>query len=408
LLNILPLSFILIHADKEKGQVLYTKVEKKLLPNFENDVSVKTVGFIVNPIAGMGGAVGLKGTDGKAILERAIILGAKPIAPARAKSFLFELKPVKGRIRLIVGAGEMGEDEVQNCGFAFTVLGKRKKETTAEDTMKVARRIKEAGADLLIFCGGDGTARDMLNAIDNNLPVLGVPTGVKMHSAVFAVGPIAAARIAMKFLWEELPLREAEIVDVDEEAFREGRVSARLYGYALTPYEPHMIQGVKTASPITESEIRNQAAIAIYVIENMKSDVFYIIGPGTTTRTIGDLLDAKKTLLGVDLFCNKKLVAKDVNEKQILEKINGKTAQIIVTPIGGQGFIFGRGNQQISPEVIRQVGLDNIAVVATEGKLGSLKSLRVDTGDQSLDDALRGRHLKVITDYKTERVMHVE
>ncbi|MFQ5999709.1 MAG: ATP-NAD kinase family protein [Candidatus Bathyarchaeia archaeon] len=377
------------------------------MPNFENDVSLKTVGFIVNPIAGMGGAVGLKGTDGRAILERAITLGAKPIAPARAESFLSELKPVRGRIQLIVGAGRMGEDEARNCGFTFKVLGKKKKETTAEDTMEIARRIVGAGADLLVFCGGDGTARDILNAVDTNLPVLGVPTGVKMHSAVFAVGPRAAARIAMEFLWEELPLREAEVMDVDEEAFREGRVSARLYGYILTPYEPNLIQGVKMASPMTESEMRNQAAIAIYVIENMKPDVVYIIGPGTTTRTIGDLLDAKKTLLGVDLFCNKKLIARDVNEKQILEKIKGKTAQIIVAPVGGQGFIFGRGNQQISPEVIRQVGRDNIVVVTAEGKLRDLKSLRVDTGDSNLDDALRG-YIKVITDYKKERMMRIE
>lgn len=372
-----------------------------------NDVSLKTVGFIVNPIAGMGGAVGLKGTDGKAILERAMILGAKPIAPARAESFLSEMKPVKGRIRLVVGAGRLGEDEARNRGFACAVLGKKKKETTAEDTMKLARRITDAGADLLVFCGGDGTARDILNAVDNSLPVLGVPTGVKMHSAVFAVGPRAAARIAMQFLWEELPLREAEVMDVDEEAFRAGRVSARLYGYVLTPHEPDLIQGVKMASPMTESEMRNQAAIAIYVIENMKPDVVYIVGPGTTTRTIGDLLDEKKTLLGVDLFCNKKLIANDVNEKQILEKINGKTTQIIVTPIGGQGFIFGRGNQQISPRVIREVGQDNIIVIAAEGKLRSLKSLRVDTGDPSLDDALRG-HIRVIADYKKEHMMRIE
>jgi predicted polyphosphate/ATP-dependent NAD kinase len=372
-----------------------------------NDVSLKTVGFIVNPIAGMGGAVGLKGTDGKAILERAMILGAKPIAPARAESFLSEMKPVKGRIRLVVGAGRLGEDEARNRGFACAVLGKKKKETTAEDTMKLARRITDAGADLLVFCGGDGTARDILNAVDNSLPVLGVPTGVKMHSAVFAVGPRAAAMIAMQFLWEELPLREAEVMDVDEEAFRAGRVSARLYGYVLTPHEPDLIQGVKMASPMTESEMRNQAAIAIYVIENMKPDVVYIVGPGTTTRTIGDLLDEKKTLLGVDLFCNKKLIANDVNEKQILEKINGKTTQIIVTPIGGQGFIFGRGNQQISPRVIREVGQDNIIVIAAEGKLRSLKSLRVDTGDPSLDDSLRG-HIKVIADYKKEHMMRIE
>jgi predicted polyphosphate/ATP-dependent NAD kinase len=159
---------------------------------------------------------------------------------------------------------------------------------------------------------------------------------------------------------------------------------------------------------MTESELRNHAAIGVYIIENMKPDVIYIIGPGTTTRTIGDLLDAKKTLLGVDLFCNKKIVASDVNEKQILEAIRGKTAQIIITPIGGQGFIFGRGNQQISPKVIRRVGLDNIIVVATESKLRSLKNLRVDTGDPKLDDAFRARSLKVVADYKTEYTLPVE
>ena len=388
--------------------MLSTEAKKKLSHNSESDFYTKTVGFIVNPIAGMGGAVGLKGTDGKAILNRAISIGAKPITPARAKSFLSELNPAKRGIQLVVGAGSMGEDEAKNCGFTCTVIGESKKETNAEDTITLARKIADAGADLLVFCGGDGTARDILKAVNMNLPVLGVPTGVKMHSAVFAVTPIAAARIAIEFLWGELSLREAEVMDVNEKAFREGQLSAELYGYVLTPYEPYLIQGNKMASPITESEVRNQAAIAIYVIENMNPDVVYIIGPGTTTRTIGDLLDAKKTLLGVDLFCNKKIVAPDVNEKQILEKIQGKTAQIIVTPIGGQGFIFGRGNQQISPEVIRRVGLDNIVVVATESKLRSLKSLRVDTGDPSLDDALRARDLKVVADYKTEYVLHVE
>ena len=158
-------------------------------------------------------------------------------------------------------------------------------------------------------------------------------------------------------------------------------MSAELYGYLLSPFEPHLIQGNKMASPMTENEVENQAAIAIYIIEEMKPQTLYIVGPGTTTRTIADLLDQKKTLLGVDLFLNKKIIAKDVNEKQILQAINGKATKIIVTPIGGQGFIFGRGNQQISAKVIRQVGLDNIVVVATKSKLDRLKSLRVDTGD---------------------------
>jgi predicted polyphosphate/ATP-dependent NAD kinase len=212
----------------------------------------------------------------------------------------------------------------------------------------------------------------------------------------------------MRFLREELPLREAEVMDVDEKAFRKGRLSAELYGYVLAPYEPHLVQANKLASPMTESELHNQAGTALYVIDNMKADVIYVIGPGTTTRAIAGVLDAKKTLLGVDLFLNKKIISNDVNETQILETIRGRPAQIIVTPIGGQGFIFGRGNQQISAKVIRQVGLDNIVVVATASKLRSLQGLRVDTGDSDLDGAFRKRKIKVVADYKVEREMQVE
>jgi predicted polyphosphate/ATP-dependent NAD kinase len=366
------------------------------------------IGLIVNPIAGMGGAVGLKGTDGKTTVNQARSLGAKPIAPERAKAFLSELNTAKNGVQLVVGAESMGEDEAKNYGFNYEVLGEGKEETSAEDTVTVAKKMVDAGVALLVFCGGDGTARDVLKAVGTTFPVLGVPTGVKMHSAVFAVNPQAAARVTIRFLSEELPLREAEVMDVNEKAFREGRLSAELYGYVLVPYEPHLIQANKLASPMTESELRNHAAIGLYIIENMKPDVLYIIGPGTTTRTIGDLLDAEKTLLGVDLFYNKKMVVNDVNEKQILEAINRKPVQIIVTPIGGQGFIFGRGNQQISPKVIRRVGLDNIIVVATEGKLRSLESLRVDTGNPDLDAAFRERKIKVVADYKTEYEMQVE
>lgn len=374
----------------------------------EKTLPTKTIGFIVNPIAGMGGAVGLKGTDGKTILNKAISLGAKPIASQRAETFLSELYLAKKSLKLIVGAGCMGENQAKKCGFTCQVIGERKKETTSEDTQNIAKEVVKAGVDLLVFCGGDGTTRDILKAVGMKVPVLGVPTGVKMHSALFAVSPQAAARVAISYLWGGLPLREAEVMDVDEQAFREGRLSAELYGYMLSPYELHLIQGNKLASPMTESEVRNQAAIAIYIIEEMKPDIVYIIGPGTTTRTIGDLLDAKKTLLGVDLFQNKKIIASDVNEKQILDFISGKAAWIIVTPIGGQGFIFGRGNQQISPKVIRQVGLDNIVVIATKSKLDRLKSLRVDTGDTELDKELRAHEINVVTDYKSIPKVAVE
>ena len=372
-----------------------------------NDDTTKKVGFIVNPIAGMGGAVGLKGTDGKQILQKAVTLGAKSVAPARAETFLSQLAPIKDHLLLFVGAGLMGETEAKNHNFRYKVFGQQKKDTKPEDTIDIAKKIAAEKVDLLIFCGGDGTARDVLNGVDMQIPALGVPTGVKMHSAVFGVDPKSAARITYRFLTNQLPLWEAEVMDIDEEAFRQGRVSAKLHGYLLSPYEPRLIQGAKMASPITENELRNQAAIAVYITETMEPYVYYIISAGTTTRTIGDLLDEKKTLLGVDIFYNKKIIAKDVNEKQILKTIDDKATKIIVTPIGGQGFIFGRGNQQISPAVIKKVGKDNIIVIATENKMKNLKSLRVDTGDTKLDESFHGT-ISVVTDYKIEQTVSIE
>jgi len=360
---------------------------------------MKRIGFIVNPIAGMGGAVGLKGTDGKETLKRAIALGAKPIAPLRAKIFLSHLKKLQCNFHILAAAGEMGENEARDLGLEYTPIGEPKEETDSSDTKRAAELMKKSGIDLLVFCGGDGTARDIMDVIGLKLPVLGVPTGVKMHSAVFALNPKAAAEITMRFLMYGLPLREAEVMDVDEDAFRQGRLSAKLYGYMLVPFEPNYIQGVKMASPRSMSELKNQAAIALYVIEKIfKPDVIYILGPGTTTRVIADLLDQKKTLLGVDILLNGKIIARDVNESDILRLIDGKEARIIVTPIGGQGFIFGRGNQQISPKVIRRVGIENIIVICTKSKLQSIQALRVDTGDSELDERIRGR-MDVIIDY---------
>jgi len=369
----------------------------------------KKIGLIINPIAGMGGSVGLKGTDGKEILAKALMLGAKPVAPYRAEIFLSHLNPLSGKIDLLVGAGLMGEYEAKKVKFKNIMpIGERKKETTAEDTKLIARVMMENNVDLLVFCGGDGTARDLMDVIGLSLPVLGIPSGVKMHSAVFAVNPKAAANIVIRFINEGLPLKEAEVMDVDEESFRSGRLSAKLYGYMLVPYEPELIQGTKEASILTDNELRNQAAIAVYFTERiMEPNTIYILGPGTTTRAIAALLDERKTLLGVDLLLNGKIIKHDVNEKEILESIRGRKAKIVITPIGGQGFIFGRGNQQISPKVIREVGIENIIVIATKHKLKGLKKLRVDTGELELDQKLKG-YMRVIVDYGEEMVMRVD
>jgi predicted polyphosphate/ATP-dependent NAD kinase len=379
-----------------------------LLSTIRSSIPRKTLGFIVNPVAGMGGVVGLKGTDGRQTLQQAIALGAKPIAAERAEIFLTELLSAKSYLKLVVGAGGMGENTAKKLGYVCNVIGETKTETTSEDTQTVAKAIVEEGIDLLVYCGGDGTTRDIQKVVGMKLPALGVPTGVKMHSALFAINPQAAARVVIQYLWSGLPVQEAEVMDINEQAFREGHLSAELYGYMLSPFEPHLIQGNKLESPITENEVENQAAIALYIIEEMQQGIIYVVGPGTTTRTVADLLDQKKTLLGVDLFLDKKIIAQDVNEKQILEQLNNRPAKILITPIGGQGFIFGRGNQPISAKVIRQVGIGNIIIIATKSKLDRLNHLRVDTGDVALDAEFRGQGVRVIFDYKTTQRMAVE
>jgi len=360
----------------------------------------------------MGGAVGLKGTDGIETLKKAVELGANPLSPEKAKVFLIELKPVRNKIKLVTAPGEMGENEAFEIGFKPQVIGKPHKKPTANDTKNAIRLMCEQEVDLIVVCGGDGTMIDVLEVMGQNMPipVLGVPTGVKMHSAVFAVNPKAAAKIALQFLWDELTVREAEVMDVDEEAYRQNRLSADLKGYLLVPFEPTLLQGCKVGSPPTIDEGLDRDAIARRIIEEMTPETLYILSAGTTVAAITDNLGVKKTLLGIDLLQNKKILKLDVNEQQILDKIkeHKRECKIIVSPIGCQGFIFGRGNQQVSPKVIREVGgLKNVIIVATPFKISTLDILRVDTGDATLDNSLKG-YVRVVSGYHEQQVMRVE
>jgi predicted polyphosphate/ATP-dependent NAD kinase len=367
---------------------------------------MKKLGLIVNPVAGMGGRVGLKGTDGKDSLEKALALGAKPVAPERAVRMLKKLAPTKSRLVLIAYSHEMGEDEARQAGFEPEVIGNISSgKTSAEDTKHAVREMTEAGVDLIAVVGGDGTMRDVYDEIKNDVPVLGVPAGVKVHSAAFSTSPEAAAETVMKFLWEELPLKETEVMDVDEEAYRSGRLSAKLYGFVLTPYAPTLIQGTKVASLEADAGVEQQKAIAKHVVEMMEPKTVYFLGPGTTTRAVAEALGEEKTLLGVDVVQNKKITARDVNEKEILKRLNSDGV-IIVSPIGGQGFILGRGNQQFSPEVLKRVGKENIWVLATLQKLALTPTLRVDTGDPDLDKEFKG-YIRVTTGYRETRVVKI-
>jgi len=367
----------------------------------------RKLGLIVNPIAGLGGRVGLKGSDGTEIQRRALELGAVPQSINRAVQALERVTPLKDDLETVTYPSEMGEDAAKKCGFDPIVVDLiRKGKTTAKDTKNAAREMLRLGVNLLLFAGGDGTARDIYDAIGEGVPVLGIPTGVKMHSAVFAVNPRSAGDLAVLFLQGKCGIREAEVMDIDEEALREGIVSAKLYGYLRIPFQKRLVQGLKTPSGGGEKEA--MAAIACEIVDGMKGDYLYIIGPGTTTRAIMTELGLNKTLIGVDVVLKGRLVGIDVNEAQLLKLLEERDAKIIITPIGGQGYIFGRGNQQISPEVIRKVGRDNIIVVATPEKINSLRGrpLLVDTGNRAVDRMLSG-YIRVVTGYNEHVIYRV-
>jgi predicted polyphosphate/ATP-dependent NAD kinase len=360
----------------------------------------KKLGLIVNPIAGMGGKVGLKGSDGRNILGRARELGAAPEAPRRAHEAVGQILRLKDSLMLVTCHGSMGEEETAEYGFESLLIGSRHRgQTDARDTQDAARQMAELGVDLLLFAGGDGTARDLCSAVGDRVPVLGIPAGVKMHSAVFAVNPRAAGDLAARYLGagpDSMQTLLAEVMDIDEHAFRNDRVSARLYGYVRIPYERGMVQSAKEGSqPGEEIAIDD---IASDIVVNMQDDCLYLIGAGTTTRAVMEKLRLKNTLLGVDAVHRRALVGADLNEADMLGLIAGRKTRLVVGVIGRQGYLFGRGNQQISPQVIRKVGRGNIIVAATMNKMLSLAQqyLLVDTGDPQLDRTLRG-HIQVVT-----------
>jgi len=344
---------------------------------------MRRIGFLINPVAGMGGAVGLKGTDGN--VEEARRRGAVPQANTRAHITLSLLTAEPG-IRFITCSGQMGEEALNQAGVKdFQVVYHYQGESRAVDTRQAAVAFKNAGVEMVLFCGGDGTARDIFDAVGRELPMLGIPAGVKMYSAVFAIDPATAAELITGF--DLSSLRDSDIMDVDEEAYRAGELKTRLYGIACTPVRAGKVQLSKQVFEESDEE-RAKGEIARFFHEIMMPDVLYILGAGTTTEAIARDIGIHKTLLGVDVIKNGKLLASDTNEQTLWDLLlQGEEAKILISPIGAQGFILGRGNQQISARVVRKVGPGNIIVVATPHKLRETPLLYVDSGDSSIDAA---------------------
>ncbi|KKK43654.1 MAG: ATP-NAD kinase [Candidatus Lokiarchaeum sp. GC14_75] len=376
-----------------------------------NSLNKFKIGLIINPISGMGGSVGLKGTDGKSILKKAIKLGAKPSASSRARELLENLEWKKSDFYFITCSGLMGEFVLKEMNFDFKAVShpifrnvETLQQTSAQQTMIAAKIMAEiTDLKLIVFIGGDGTARDIMNSIGKNVPCLGVPGGVKIYSSVFSLNPRAAASLILQYLWGEIPLKESEVLDIDEEEYRNGNLICKLYGYLLTPVNPEYSQYSKMES--SHKDLSNQERIARKIFESLEENVYYLIGPGTTTKAITNKLKNTHTILGVDLLLNKKLIAYDLNENQILEYITGKKTKIIISLIGRQGFLFGRGNLQFTPKILRMISPKNIIVIATKYKLQNINNqiLRLDTRDPELDKLMKGFY-RVHVDYDEIRI----
>ncbi len=363
------------------------------------------LGLLINPYAGLGGPAGLKGSDGIAVRELALARGATPRAVERARRVLNMLADAQASVSVTCCEGDIGSAATEGLGLDVTVLqGPDIAVTYAADTRIAAQRLAACDLDVLVFVGGDGTARDVLDAIGDRIVVMGIPSGVKMHSSVYAVSPEAAGALLLRLCRGGLvDVQYREVRDIDEEAFRQGVVKTRFYGELLTPEEGHFLQRTKVAG--RESSELVAAEIADEVVESLQSGHTYLIGPGSTTAALMATLGLDNTLLGVDVVRDGDLLLSDASEQQLvalLESLGGP-ATIIVTAIGGQGHVFGRGNQQFSAEVIRAVGTENILIVAGKAKLADLagQPLLVDTNDPALDAELCG-YRRVITGYRDE------
>jgi predicted polyphosphate/ATP-dependent NAD kinase len=371
------------------------------------------VGFIINPIAGMGGRVGLKGTDD--VAAQAMRLGAAPIAQERALEALHELRRLIERespvlaIRWLTASGAMGLDALHAAGFtAVEAVYEAAGESSARDTAACAAKCVAAGVDLTLFCGGDGTARDICAVTGTATPVLGIPSGVKMYSGVFGVTPARTAELCLRFLKGEIGTARVDVLDLDEEKLRAGAWAVRLHMAASTPFEPSLTQAGKALIASGDDD-EVTADIAAELRERIAADDLLLFGPGSTVQALARALGLDKTLLGIDAFAGGRSAGSDLNERQLLDLLSRRRRCLLVlSPIGVQGFVLGRGNQPLSPAVIRRIGIDNMIVVATPAKLARTPVLRFDSGDAALDSQLTSRrYLPVVIGYRRQRLVEV-
>ena len=373
------------------------------------------IGLLVNPDAGLGGRLGLKGSDGQA--EYARSQGAEDRAGPRIKDSLAHfarLRKDTSELEWVTSDGRMGTDWIDSEIGTISTTHQSSGLTTAEDTTHLIQALLEAEIELLVYGGGDGTTRDIVAALESagrgNLPLIGVPCGVKMHSGCFAASPKAAAEVLSAWIDGELLVANTEVLDLDEEIYREGRWVVRMYAEAMTPASPRWMQGTKQRVEASgEDEIVE--GLADHIREILMCDTRLLIwGSGGTLRTIGEMVGLKPTVLGIDASVGSKQVGTDLNESDLLKLLSEHDGEvtILLSPMGGQGFLIGRGNLQLSPEVLRNAGIDSVLGICTPAKLLTVRRLRIETGDSKLDSEFAAkRYMKVLQGYRTTRVLPV-
>ena len=375
------------------------------------------LGLLVNPDAGLGGRLGLKGSDGQA--EYARSQGAKDRSGPRVKDALEHFANLHHDISDITwftSKGRMGTDwfpENTEIGELITIH-QSSDVTTVLDTSELVKSLIESSIDLLVYAGGDGTTRDIISALESlnksEIPVIGIPCGVKMHSGCFASSPKAGAEVLSAWLKGELLVSSTEVLDLDEDKYRNGEWAVRLYAEAKTPASPRWMQGAKMRVEATgEEEIIE--GLANHVSELLITETRLIIwGSGGTLRTISNMVGFQGTVLGIDASLGNKQVGTDLNEEQLLNLISSHSGEVtlLLSPMGGQGFLIGRGNLQLSPNVLKGININDILGVVTPAKLLSVRRLRIETGDYELDKKFaEKKYLKVLQGYRTTRVLPI-
>ncbi|MEC7042715.1 MAG: NAD(+)/NADH kinase [Candidatus Thermoplasmatota archaeon] len=389
----------------------------------------RRIGIIVNPDAGLGGRLALKGSDGMAEIARA--KGAEDRAgPRMYEAFehlfsIIELSLVPwDNVHWLLPKGRMGDSwipEKMKINVKWTNISDTPNATTAEDTINVVNSMIEQNVEIILYAGGDGTTRDIIGALENidsaSTPILGIPAGVKMHSGSFAASPRAAAEAFAAWFSGDLLIAQTEVMDLDETMYREGEWVVKMYAEAMSPGSPRWMQGSKQRIERV-SEVEILESLGDHLRETIEDDpeLLVIWGSGGTLRTLGESIGFTITVLGIDVTLGNENIGTDLDENQLINTINEHkdrfkdNARILtlLSPMGGQGFLIGRGNLQLSPTVIRSIGIENILAIVTPAKLATLNTLRIDTGDINLDQQFQEKkYMKALQGYRTTRLIRI-